>query len=157
MSIINEMRGHDALQHAKSEHALSARALKQIADHFELTVPFHRSDPEYGLPWFNEQLHVSMYLLSCRVSVDPEKLFKDLTGTKIWKTYMEALEELDRPLVGLITPAFGTKLYIIHNDWTVPNLPKYPRLMLVRRDETGGVMFELLESYLKSVSKLRGA
>jgi hypothetical protein len=129
--------------------------LKQIADHFELDVPFSRDDAEYGLGWFNEQSLLPIYLLSSRVHVDPEKLFKKLTGTKIWKAYMDMLEEVERPLAGLITPAFGTKLYIMHNDWTAPPVPRYPRLELARLDETGGVRFELLESYLQSVSRLK--
>jgi hypothetical protein len=155
MSVLDDMRGHDALAYANSEQSLSARALKQLADHFEITVPFGRNDPEYGLPWLNEQLLLPMYLSSRRVYVDPERLFKKLVGSKLWKAYMELMEEVDRPLVGLITPAFGTKLHIIHNDHTIPPIPSCPRLVMTSLDETKGIIFESVESYMQSTSKLR--
>jgi len=149
LSLLDKMREHDALQQAQSEQSLSARALKQVVDFFHIEVPFSQKDPDYGLDWFNAQLAFPVHLLSQRIDVNATELFKGLIRTKLWAAYMDMLNTIAAEKSGLITTAFGTKLYIIHNAWSFTSVPGYPRLMMVAMDEATGITFESLESFLK--------
>lgn len=153
MNILDQMKKEgDALQRARSAHQLAVRVLSMLDDAWELHIPLAKNDPEFGLQWFNENCNFRLYLVASRTEVSPMRLLKSFKKAKLWIAFMETLEEYSPQPVGMVTPAMGTKLWIIHNWWQLPQIAGHPRVAWLATDEVTGVIFEPLEAFIRSVS-----
>jgi hypothetical protein len=144
------MRTDEKELFARSDRSLSERALKEIVRAYGVELP--HIDFKDGIDAINESGMFPVRLDVRRLSgFTLEQMLKSFQKTKLFAAYFKLWKEVGWDEgSGMITPAFGTKLYIMHNDTGLEAMPGSVRIVHQTGRAGSVITFESLRSFASS-------
>jgi hypothetical protein len=136
---------------AKSEVSFSGRAVGALCKALEVEPPTRDVRGE-GFVWFRENYpDFPVFMESRKTEIDLLHMFTKPTTTDTWSTFLDVVEEYQRPYVGLMVQAVGMGFVVFHNAWHIPAVAGYTRMERRIAGRTEGVILEPVAGFAACV------